>query len=498
MAIADYYARSALAASQVLAGFDEERISAALDSVRVGLAIGTDAANCTEGRTLLDLIIRLLARLYPTLVVRSATGAQDAANEAVSLARSINPNIDFVSDPTVEISIGTILPSSGGWPRIFVGSDEWNAFVGTREPRTLGNSQNPFGAGAAACLAAANLFRWVFQGERAVLDMDSVFSVLENEPRQAGDATLVGSLGEIVLVGAGAIGNAAGWALSRLPMEGVLHIVDHQSIDLGNLQRYILAERSDETGIKVDVLARYCRGKVRSKPHALNFENFVASEGYAWPRMILALDSSRDRRATQASLPQWIANAWTQPGDLGVSSHDFLDGACVSCLYLAGHALENEDAIIASALGIPERLIQVRTLLHNGDGVPRVLLDSIAVAHAIPSDRLLPFEGRPLRNLYTEGFCGGAVIPLGAAGTPRQDVHVPLAHQSALAGLLLAAAAVKHALGLNPSGTQVTRIDVMRPLGSHLTQRAAKDRRGICICQDADYRDIYKRKYAKC
>ncbi len=168
------------------------------------------------------------------------------------------------------------------------------------------------------------------------------------------------------------------------------------------------------------------------------------------------------------------------------------------CLYLAGHALENEDAIIASALGIPERLIQVRTLLHNGDGVPRVLLDSIAVAHAIPSDRLLPFEGRPLRNLYTEGFCGGAVIPLGAAGTPRQDVHVPLAHQSALAGLLLAAAAVKHALGLNPSGTQVTRIDVMRPLGSHLTQRAAKDRRGICICQDADYRDIYKRKYAKC
>jgi hypothetical protein len=35
----------------------------------------------------------------------------------------------------------------------------------------------------------------------------------------------------------------------------------------------------------------------------------------------------------------------------------------------------------------------------------------------------------------------------------------------------------------------------MRPLGSYLTQSAAKDSRGICICQDTDYRDAYKRKY---
>jgi len=278
-------------------------------------------------------------------------------------------------------------------------------------------------------------------------------------------------------------------------MEGALHIVDHQAIDLGNLQRYILAERTDETNIKVEVLARYFTGNIRPKPQALSFENFVASKGYAWPRMILALDSSRDRRAAQASLPQWIANAWTQPGDLGVSSHDFLDGACVACLYLPGHALENEDAIIASALGISDRLMQIRTLLHNGDGVPRDLLDSIAKARAIPIERLLPFEGQPVRHLYTEGFCGGAVIPLGGAGTPPQEVHVPLAHQSALAGLLLAAAAVRQALGLGGSGTQVTRIDLMRPLGSYLTQLAAKDQRGICICQDGDYRDVYQGKY---
>jgi hypothetical protein len=497
MALADYYARNALAAAQVLAGFDEQRIREVLDKERVGLCIGTDAAQSSEGRSLIDLLVRLFARLYPTLVVRGETWAQGAAQDTKDLARRINPAIDFASDPTIEIAVGAGVPDPGKCPRIFVGSSDWNAFVGTAEPRPVGRSANPFGAGAAACLAAANLFRWIFLRDESHLDKDVTFSVLEAESRRTEDAPITGSLGEIVLVGAGAIGNAAAWALSRVPMEGLLHIVDHQTIDLGNLQRYVLAERGDESGMKVEVLARYFKGKVQAKPHAVEFDNFVASEGYTWPRVMLALDSASDRRAAQSSLPQWIANAWTQPGDLGVSSHDFLHGACVACLYLPEHALENEDAIIAAAFGVPNQLMQIRTLLYSGQGVPRELLDLISSARNIPIERLQPFEGRAIRRLYTEGFCGGAVIPFAELGTPRQEVHVPLAHQSALSGLLLAAAAVRQALGLNGLGTQITRIDVMRMLGLHLTQPAGKDKRGICICQDADYCEVYKSKYAK-
>lgn len=497
MALADYYARNALAAAQVLAGFDEQRIRETLDKVRVGLCIGTDAAQSSEGRTLIDLLVRLLARLYPTLAIRSESGGRTAAEEVLNLARRINPAVEFSSDPTVEVAVGTALPSAGDWPRIFVGSNGWNAFVATAGPRAVGSSDNPFGAGAAACLAAANLFRWIFLPEDPLLDKDLTFSVFESELSRTGDTPLAGLLGEIVLVGAGAIGNTVAWAFSRLPMEGVLRIVDHEVTDLSNLQRYVLAERDDEGRNKVDIVARYFNGKVRAKAHALKFEGFVVSEGYSWARMMLALDSSRDRRAAQASLPQWIANAWTQPGDLGVSSHDFLNGACVACLYLPDHGVENEDAIIASALGVPNQLMQIRTLLHNGQGVPRELLDVISAARNIPIERLLPFEGRAVRHLYTEGFCGGAVIPLGELGIPRQEVHVPLAHQSALSGLLLAAAAVRQALGLNGLGTHVTRINVMRTLGSHLTQPAGKDPRGICICQDADYRDVYKSKYTR-
>src|SRR6266851_546308 len=190
MALADYYARNALAASQVLGGFDAERIRLTLDRERIGVCIGADAAESREGQALIDLLVRLLARLYPTLAIRSESGGRTASEEAVNLARRINPAVEFSSDPTVEIAVGTALPSAGAWPRIFVGSNEWNAFVGTAAPRGAGHSENPFGAGTAACMAAANLFRWVFLRENPLLDEDLTFSALEPESARKLDVPL--------------------------------------------------------------------------------------------------------------------------------------------------------------------------------------------------------------------------------------------------------------------------------------------------------------------
>jgi len=211
--------------------------------------------------------------------------------------------------------------------------------------------------------------------------------------------------------------------------------------------------------------------------------------------MLLALDSARDRRAAQSSLPKWVANAWTQPGDLGVSTHDFVNGACVSCLYLPDQVSRNDDEIISDALGIPDRVMEVRTLLARGEGTPRALLEAISSARNVDLDRLLAFEGRPVRSLYTEGFCGGAVISLDQIGAPRADVHVPLAHQSALAGVLLAAAAVRHALG-GAEGSKIMQLDVLKRLPTELTRPAAKSERQICICQDTDYQAAFNVKYS--
>lgn len=494
--LADWFARSAVAAAQVLEGFDEERFRAHLE----GTVVGVSATTVTqEGQALLDMLVRLLARLYPRLAI-NVPGAYGARLR--ELADAINPKVELAEarDGGLGVVVGDGDPFEES---IYAGCDGWDALVGSGGALATGDSANPFGAGAAGCFAAAALFRRVFLPDWADRrEEDLRFSVFASErvhttgPQVALPAALTG---DAVLVGAGAIGNGAVWALRRLPVSGLVHVVDHESIELSNLQRYTLAERADEGAVKVEV-ATAASEQLELEPHEADLATFLAAEGYRWPAMLLALDSADDRVAGQASLPEWVANAWTQPGDLGIASHSRFggDGACVGCVYLPDGAVKNEDELVAEALGVPHLLMQVRTLLHTGSPVERGLLEMVAQAIGRPLDLLLPFEGRTIRDLYVEGFCGGAVIPLGEVGklaANAQDMHVPLAHQSALAGVLLAAALVRHTSDGMPEITSVTRIDVMRPVGPHVTQPLRARRDGRCICDDQDFSAAYSAKY---
>src|SRR2546421_9836953 len=93
MALADYYERAAVAASQIIAGFDAGLFRRALEEATVGLAVGTEAAVSQEGNALADLTVRLLARLYPNLDLRVDNSGE--AQRLETLARTINPRIEF-------------------------------------------------------------------------------------------------------------------------------------------------------------------------------------------------------------------------------------------------------------------------------------------------------------------------------------------------------------------------------------------------------------------
>lgn len=491
MAIPEYFQRNAVAVSQVLSGLDEERLESMVGDVCVGVTVGPDASG-REGRAMVDLLVRLLARLYPTVSVRDERGV-DGADEISALARRINPRVEFSGRPTVEIVIGSAATRQCRRRVVYAGSNGWNAKLSTEDPQECGKSNNPYGAGLAACLAAADVFRSVFLPE-ATFDGEAEFAVpfVPDDANGTGDVT--GDVGDLVLAGAGAIGNAAAWALSRTEVRGSIQIVDHESVDLGNLQRYVLAERDDEERAKASLVAGNFGGELRATAYEGRLAEYLVKKRHRVDHLLLALDSARDRRAGQASLPRRIVNAWTRPGGLGVSTHDFLAGACVGCLYLPEGGQRNEDEVIAESFGVPDRLMQIRELLHLHEGAPRDLLEGISAARRIPVEKILPFEGRTLRELYVEGFCGGAVIPLGEIGEPDDDVHVPLAHQSAMAGVLLAATAVGMNLGV-PAGSVVAQYDVLKPQERFQVYAIAKDARGLCICQDRDYADVYRKKH---
>ena len=69
MAIPDYFKRNAVAISQAISGLDEQRLESVLGDVCIGVTVGPDASG-HEGRAIVDLLVRLLARLYPSIVIR--------------------------------------------------------------------------------------------------------------------------------------------------------------------------------------------------------------------------------------------------------------------------------------------------------------------------------------------------------------------------------------------------------------------------------------------
>lgn len=497
MPLADYHRRTAIAASQVIAGFDEQLFQATLENTTVGIALGREVGKTREGRALADLTVRLLARLYPTLALLPRSGAEPLSAELSALAKEINPNITIADHAGVGIAVGLDAPT---FDRTFhAGSDAWTALLSSRTPQPVGESAIPFGAGAAACFAAAALFRVVLMGETDPVPDDVTVSCLDGiDTITAPNVPENGWVlpGSTVLVGCGAVGQAAVWALGRSPLRGDVNLVDHESVELSNIQRYVLTTRDDENAGKADVAAKTSTDGLVFHSRPQEWADFTTIHGYRWETALIAVDSASARRAVQASLPGWIANAWTQPDDLAVSTHAFQTDACLSCLYLPPGPRPSEDAVVAAALGIDSRVREVRTLLHSGALVPPDMLDAIAVGLGIPRETFTRFEGQPIRKLYVEGVCGGGVIPLRHGGSPPQAVHVPLAHQSALAGVLLAARLARRAAGADPGTTQITRFNVLRGPATQPTQPARKNPRGNCVCQDPDYQRVYRKKWS--
>ncbi len=495
MALAEYFERNAQAAAHVISRFDRESFVALVGQLEVGVAFGQDVVETKEGDAQLDLLVRLLSRFYPRLQIDGPSGPR--LDRAIELALSVNPLIDLSKGrrPVTGVVLGV---DARPYRRtVYSGSDAWTGSVGTRHPLPIGHSPIPFGPGVAACVAASNVFRLLVT-RRGGRDVESSLSAWTMSPEGAGVGASANDKASFpkgtVVVGAGAIGNAAAWALGRLEDIGEVIVVDPEVVELSNLQRYVLMSRDSEGQQKAPLVAEFFKGTLGASPFVGTWRQFVESYGYASTAALLALDTARDRREVQGTLPRWIANAWTQPGDLGISVHSPFGGigACVACMYMPSGRVPNEDEVYARALGMPQMVNEIRTMLHLDAPLTQAFLDAVAIGLDQPSELLRPFEGRSIRDLYVEGVCGGAVLPLGSARNVRQEIHVPLAHQSALAGVLLAASLARFARGKELAITEVTQIDVLRPLAVLPTRAVLAS--PACVCRDSDFVTTYKRK----
>jgi len=120
------------------------------------------------------------------------------------------------------------------------------------------------------------------------------------------------------------------------------------------------------------------------------------------------------------------------------------------------------------------------------------ILDDIAAALCLTRKEMERWEARSIEEFYSEGICGGAIVPRSTTGLDR-EVIVPMAHQSAMAGIMLAtqfAIAADPELRKHRSEQVEARLNVL----AGLPQQVAWPRRRTpgCICADEDYQTFWR------
>ena len=507
-------------AIQPVAGVDASALAAHLETLTVAIHAPSSAADSLLDADAALLAVNLTARLYPSIHL---SGPDSWTNPAANLARAISPDADIDTDDEPPRSSKVVIldwhsdpARSAHAPTVTVGADGWNALVDPQQ--TADRPATPLAALAAATLGIAEVFRIAFAdalGERGRRD------------RQPGGLNLITSgppavialpgatsdtLPDAHLIGAGAIGQACLLALRTNNQPVGLTVIDPQSTELSNLQRYVLMTDNDVGQAKTDLAVRAANGSALTiKPVPTEW----GADGRTGPGaahiVLTALDTAADRIAVAAGLPPRAYNAWTQPADIGWSRHEhFGSEPCLACLYYPDRARPNEHELIAAALRQPPLRILTYLITGTPVGTPlphiaatpdlppppnagswtsRALLDDLVELGFLEATDGGKWAGKRVGQLYRDGICAGGLIRL-PESADSEPALVPLAHQSALAGIMLAttyiAGSIRDLRSHRPPQIE-SRLDLTRGFPQTLTR--PRTLTAGCLCSDAFYRN---------
>lgn len=237
-------------------------------------------------------------------------------------------------------------------------------------------------------------------------------------------------LGHAYLAGAGAIGNGLLWAGRHLDLRGRLEIADDDHVDSGNLNRQIWFHEADIDAGKAEQLALHAQPffpHLMLVPRPDRLQALQERSTGPWlPRLIVAVDSRRARRALQNEFPGEVFDASTTDiREVVVHYHrQPTDLACLSCIYEPDTVEFSREAHIAEHLGVSVE--EVRS--------ERVNAAAAACIHAhFPHLAIGSLIGLAYDSLFRT-LCGEGSLK---AATQREET-APFAFVSCLAGVLLA------------------------------------------------------------
>ena len=278
-------------------------------------------------------------------------------------------------------------------------------------------------------------------------------------------------------------------------------MIDKETVSSSNLQRYVLMFQDHITHPKVDLIQKMFEAKssgVNIQAYPFSWQAVVSALPQKHLQLVAtALDTKTERVFVQSALPQKIINAWTSPDCIGVSRHfDFGNEVCLACLYLPMAKVKSESEKIAEALNMGQNEPFIRQYLANNAPIDDQFVKVVSQLGGIDFEKLSIYKQQPVRVLYSEGICGGRIMAVRNNGGVPQDMEVPLAHESAMAGILLMAEVVIESLQLRLQPIEpLTKINLMKPLHQFLREKEGKHYSGRCLCQDDVFKERHKEKW---
>lgn len=493
MSLAPFFSRAYSAIGAHL-GITREELKQILSGHVIGIHLGEPCSAEGNDKWIAELLVNLIARLYPKL---SVSGDKTACKNISKIAHAINPNIKIMRSPdeaTVVVYVGGGVATGNGF---LASASGWVARVGGN---VESGPPNPYSAGAAAALAAWRVFQTVFpKAEAQPLVIPDISLSLLDYGAEAGKAEPLPSvdLGEVAVAGIGAVGNPAIWAWARhAGLSGDLHLIDPEEVELSNLQRYCLPGHEDVKKGKVQLAERELRGsKLSLKRWPCSLEDFASNYSGidTLPTFCISVDNVNGRRTAQALLPRLVINGWTSDNGLGASWHRFLGNrACLGCFYQPKGTSLSQTELAAKALGIPHEQLVLLWVTDKPIGAEetKIIENYLGLAEG----KLAKWVGKRIQDVYTGVVCGQVGIDLTGIG---RVATVPLAHQSVLAGILMAAELVKRSDPVLESRSQSEPLiiwdDIMRVPPKYWTVARAKDPE--CFCNDSIYMEVFTKKW---
>jgi molybdopterin/thiamine biosynthesis adenylyltransferase len=317
-------------------------------------------------------------------------------------------------------------------------SNGWNIYINKNNINSF--NINPIGACAAACFGVSELFKKVMRtNSKPINEME--FSLLNyNYEVPLFNPELPESIdiGEVTLIGAGAIGSSFIYSLNCLKnVKGRLNVVDNDKYTESNLNRYIISNNSTIDLPKVNNVENLLmqHTDIDIKKFFMNYDEFKKTNRKV-DTIITAVDKRITRYNIQGDLPKLIIDSSTTNTYIDLHRVDFgSGGACLGCLYEPDEQDELQYNYISERTGIS--LERVKLLYDTNQGLNE---DDISIASQKINKDLSFYINQPIDTLYSHVYCGSAIIENAKNSDP---IVAPISFISALAGTFVTSELIK-------------------------------------------------------